>query len=481
MDTIFPLPKVIWDLIPPAAQAAIRDLVQGYEQRLQALQRQVEALQQRLGQNSSNSSRPPSSDGPRVKRRPPQPKTGRKRGAQPGHTAQQRPLVPPEQVDQVVPVKPTTCRRCHRPLQGVDPQPLRHQVAEIPPLHVVVTEYQLHRLTCPACATRTCAPLPAGVPAGAFGPRLQALLATLAGAYRLGQRPIRQLAADVFGLSISLGMIAKLQRHVADVLEPPVRELRDYVRTQSANVDETGWREASHKAWLWTAVTPLVTVFLIAGARSARVLRDLLGVGYGHVVTCDRWKAYRGGRWVQWCWAHLRRDFQAMIDRGGPGKDIGTALLEHSDHLFTWWHRVRDGTLSRATLRTYVGWLRSDFRDDLERGAACDCAKTAATCRDLLAHESWLWTFIWRDDVEPTNNAAERAVRHAVLWRKTSGGTASADGSRFVERVLSVVATCRQQSRNVLEYLSNCCEAQLHGQAVPSLLPQANANHAVPA
>jgi transposase len=157
-----------------------------------------------------------------------------------------------------------------------------------------------------------------------------------------------------------------------------------------------------------------------------------------------------------------------MIDRGGPGRPTGEALLGHSDHLFHWWHRVRDGTLSRATFRTYVGWLRSAVRDDLEGGAACGCAKTAATCRALLTHERRLWTFVRHDGVEPTNNVAERTVRHGVLWRKTSGGTDSATGSRFVERILSVVATCRQQGRNVWDYLTDCHRAGLAGHRGPS-------------
>jgi transposase len=193
------------------------------------------------------------------------------------------------------------------------------------------------------------------------------------------------------------------------------------------------------------------------------------------VATCDRWQAYRGLKRLQWCWAHLRRDFQAMIDREGVGKPIGEALLSHSNVLFDWWHRVRDGTLSRGTFQTYVGWLRSAFREDLERGAVCGCAKTAGTCRDLLAHEPWLWTFVGREGIEPTNNTAERAARHAVLWRKSSGGTNSETGSRFVERILSVVATCRQQTRNVLDYLTNCHQAALDAKPIPSLLPQSTA------
>src|SRR6516225_8334841 len=466
-----PISAELWSQIPPAAQAAVLALIQRYEQRLQALQQQVAQLTQRLNQNSTNSSRPPSSDPPHVKRRPPKPSAGRQRGGQPGHARQQRPLVPPEQIKQAIPVKPSACRKCGQDLHGDDPQPRRHQVAEIPPVQAEVTESRLHRLTCTACGTRTCAPLPAGVPTGAFGPRLQALLAVLAGGYRLGKRPIRQLAHDLFGLSISTGMVAKLERSTAEALQQPMAELEGYIRTQHANVDEPSWREAMHKAWLWVVVTPLVTVFHIAATRCGKVARGLLGSAHRQVVTSDRWKSYNGFRRRQFCWSHLRRDFQAMIDRQNSGTPIGKRLLELSDRMFAWWHRVRDGTLNRTSFRVYISGLRAEVREALLQGAACGCPKTAATCRNLAAHEAKLWTFVWQEGVEPTNNAAERALRHAVLWRKGSGGTDSRRGSRFVERILTIRDTCRQQGRSPLGYLVECCQARLDGKPPPSLLP----------
>jgi transposase len=475
MPPIPPIPVELWDQIPPAAQAAILTLVQQYEQRLQALQQQVAQLTERLNQNSTNSCRPPSSDPPHVKRRPPKPAAGRKKGGQPGHPRQQRPLVPPEQLKQAIPVKPSACRKCGESLHGEDPQPRRHQVAEIPPVQAEVTEYRLHRLTCTACGTRTCASLPAGVPNGAFGPRLQALLAILAGGYRLGKRPIRQLAHDLFGLSISAGMVAKLERSTAEALKQPMAELEEHIRTQHANVDETSWREAMQKAWLWVVVTPLVTVFHIAATRCGKVAGELLGSAYQQVVTSDRWKAYNRFRRRQLCWSHLRRDFQAMIDRQNSGAAIGKQLLDLSDQMFAWWHRVRDGTLNRSSFQVYISGLRAEVREALTQGATCGCPKTAATCRNLTTNEPKLWAFVWQEGVEPTNNAAERALRHAVLWRKGSGGTNSQRGSRFVERVLSVRETCRQQGRGLLEYLVECCQAQVEGRVAPSLLPGENA------
>jgi transposase len=467
-----PLPQPIWDTLPPDAQAAVTALVRSFERR-------IADLEERLGKNSTNSSKPPSSDPPSVKRRPPAPASGKKRGGQPGHRRHSRPLVPPERLRQVIECKPPACRCCGHNLQGDDPQPLRHQVAELPPIEPTVDEYRLHRLECPHCGTSTCAALPPGVPTGAFGPRLRAILSVLAGAYRLGKRPIRQLASDLFGLSISVGMIARLERQAAGELQAPVEELRRYVRdADSAHIDETSWKQGRDKAWLWVAVTRLVTVFAIATSRGAEVARDLLGTDRRKVVISDRFKSYTWIKRRQFCWAHLDRDFQAMVDRGGESAEVGRRLLAHSQRIFDWWHRVRDGTMARATLQSHVAMLRFAFRDDLRRGEACGCAKTAGTCRELLAGETHLWTFVRVEGVEPTNNDAERALRHGVIYRKLSGGTDGESGSRFVERMLTVVATCRQQGINVLDYLTRCYQARLDDEAAPSLLPPASAAEA---
>ncbi len=454
--------------MPAEARAAVSALVDSYKRR-------IAELEQRLGRNSTNSSRPPSSDPPSLKRRPPAPASGKKRGGQPGHRRHVRPLVPPEGVRQVVECRPPSCRWCGDALAGDDPEPIRHQVAEVPPVQPLVDEYRLHRLRCPRCRTSTCAKLPPGVPTGAFGPRLRAVLSVLAGAYRLGKRPIRQLASDLLGLSISAGMICRLERQGAAELEAPVGGLREHVRTAtSAHIDETSWWQGRDKMWLWAAITKGATVFTIAKSRGAEVARGLLGTDRRKVVISDRFKSYAWVKRRQFCWAHLRRDFQAMIDRGGEAGEVGRRLLDHSDVLFRWWHRVRDGTLARSSFRLYVSWLRDCLRDDLRGGLACGCARTAATCRELLSGETHLWTFVRVEGVEPTNNHAERALRHGVIYRKLSGGTDSESGSRFVERMLSVLATCRQQGMNALDYLTRCYRAHLDGGPVPSLIPTAS-------
>src|SRR4051794_16948808 len=469
-----PLPEPLWNAASPELQAGIIALVQSYEDRIALLENRLSDLENRLKLNSTNSSKPPSSDPIGMKRKPPAPPTGKKRGGQPGHRKARRILVPPEGVRDTFVCKPDACRRCGHTLAGDDPEPLIHQVAELPVIEPVVDEYRLHRLTCPACRATTCGALPVGVPRGCFGPYLQAVLAMFAGAYRLSKRQIRQVAADLFRLSISTGMISKLERQSAATLEAPYNELAIAVHhAEATNIDETSWRECLRKVWLWATVTPLFAVFTIAKDRSSDVGKALLGSEDDQVVGSDRFSAYDWilARWRQICWAHLRRDFQAMIDRGGDGEKVGRRLLSLSNRLFHHRHRVRDGTLEWGPFQERMSRLRREVKRALEEGSRCPCARTAATCFEILKVEEGLWTFARVKGVEPTNNAVERALRHAVLWRRISGGTDSADGSRFVERMLTVVATCRQQKRNVLDYLSSCFEARLRGQKVPSLVP----------
>ena len=283
-----PLDKEVLDRTPPEV---IRLLVELFD-RIEKLELENARLKALLKQNSSNSSKPPSSDPPDHKRKPPQPKSGRARGGQPGHPRHERPLVPPEQVDEIVACRPTNCAGCGVVLVGNDPQPKRHQVAEIPPIQPHVTEYKIHTLACPRCGGQTTGSLPAGTPSGCFGPRLAAVVSLLSGAYRLGKRPIRQLLLDLCGLTISTGMICKLQQQTATLLQAVYHDLRQHIQTQNVNIDETGWKENTNKGWLWVVVAPMAAVFYIAGSRGKDVVEQLLGE-FPFVATCDRWQAYR--------------------------------------------------------------------------------------------------------------------------------------------------------------------------------------------
>jgi transposase len=347
-------------------------------------------------------------------------------------------------------------------------------VIELPPAQPVVTEYQVHRLACPACRIPTRADLPVGVPTGGFGPRVQAIVALCTGAYHLSKRTTQDVMADLFGIPLSLGTIANLEHATVQALAAPVAEAQTHVREQShAHLDETGWREGHARAWLWVAVTAWVTVFVVRLSRGGKVAQELLGERFCGILVTDRWSAYTWypTRWRQVCWAHLLRDFEAMIERGGRSQEIGTALRAQAHQMFHQWHRVRDGTLPHAEFRGLMRPIRRRVARLLKAGQTCGVTKTEGVCREVLKVYDALWTFVRVEGVEPTNNAAERAIRPGVLWRKGSFGTQSANGSRFVEAMMTVVATLKQQHRNVLAYMMEVCQAACAGTPAPSLLP----------
>jgi transposase len=259
---------------------------------------------------------------------------------------------------------------------------------------------------------------------------------------------------------------------VSAALAEPVAQAH-VQQQQQVNVDETSWAKHNKKQWLWTATTPLVTVFLIMASRSAAAAKQLLGQQIAAIIGSDRFSAYN---WLdssrrQLCWAHLLRDFQAFAERKGESAMIGQALLQQVSQMFAFWYRVRDGTLAHADFQVVMRPIRQEIDTWLQIGTYSDHAKTASTCHNILKFAPALWTFVNTPDVEPTNNAAERALRRGVIWRKRSFGSQSERGLRFTERILSVVTTLRQQNRNVLTYLTAACEAQHLGLPAPSLLP----------
>jgi transposase len=464
-----PLPPELFDALPAAVQVYIR-LLESIAGRVETLSSRVAELEARLNQNSSNSSQPPSSDPPSAKPAPPKLPSGKKRGGQPGHPKHERTILPPDEVHDH---RPSHCSACRTSLRGDDPAPAVEQVIELPSKLRHVVHHRRHTLTCPGCGTATTAPSVAEAE-HAFGPRLQAMVAYLSGVGRMGKRPIRQFCEDLLDIPLSLGSVCALEARTSRALESVHAEAKEAIRAEDANVDETGWKQGGKKAWLWVAVTGVLTVFLIHRNRNREAFEALLGPERG-VLTTDRFSVYKHlpGDRRQVCWAHLRRDFQAMIDRRNAGGEVGEELLAHAQILLGQWKRVRDGTLSRGGFQSrYLSWLRREVADLLRRGSACGCAKTAGVCAELLSLEESLWTFASVEGVEPTNNAAERAVRHAVCWRKTSYGTDSENGSRFVERILTVVASCRQQGRRIFQFLIDAIDAQRNGGIRPSLLPQ---------
>lgn len=446
---------------PPEAQAIIR-----------ALLAKIQELQDQLNQSPRNSSRPPSTEHPHAKPRRAKIKSPRQAGGQPGHAKHSRPLLPPEQCTAVLPLKPTACRRCGRALAGDDPNPLRHQVWELPEIKPQVTEYQRHRLACPCCGDTTCADLPAGVPVSQSGPRLVAFTGLLMAYFRQSKRRTALFLESLLNQPCCPALAVKMQAQVTAALRPAYDDLANALPDEpSLGIDESPTKEAGAKAWLWTFVAGLFTVFAARGSRAATALTTYLTDQFTGVVTCDRAKMYWGVGRLQWCWAHLKRDFQALADSdNGVVKRLGHDLLRPTRELFRQWSRCRDGTVTRAQLKRDLAPVCQRVEDLLLRGAYSGQPRLRGMCRELYDHRAWLWTFL-DVEVEPTNNASERALRHAVIWRKLSFGTQSAGGSRFVETMLTVIETCRQQSRNVFAYVTAAVEAHFAHQSPPSLRP----------
>jgi transposase len=476
------LPGQLLEAMPVSAEdwaqtpASVQALVIGLLTRLQSLEKEVAKLREQVHRNSGNSSQPPSSDGPAKSQKTEKKRSGRKRGGQFGHPGTQRKLVAVEELKAGYDLKPHTCRGCGESLAGEDAHPYRHQVAEIPPVKIEVTEYRLHTLTCPCCGTETRAKLPEGVPQGGFGPRFQAQVSILSGKYHLSKRETVGILDDFYGVELGLGSVPKLEQRTSAVIAPAVEEARAYVRFQpTVHQDETGWREEGKKAWLWVLATPAVTVFLVDLHRSAEVAKKMLGVDFKGILTTDRWSAYNWleNRYRQLCWAHLLRDFQAFVERGGEAQVLGEALLTHAHQMFSLWHLLEKGPSSRSQFQEQMLPIRTQVGELLRQGSHGSHSATAGTCRDILKRESALWTLIDVEGVQPTNNFGEQKFRPGVLWRNSNFGTQSTAGSRFVERILSVATTLKQQKRNLLDYLSEACESANYGRPLPSILPDA--------
>jgi transposase len=446
--------------------------------RIAELEARLRELESQLGRNASNSSIPPSANPPQAP--PPVCKkpTGRKPGGQPGHSAYLRVRLPAEQLSEPpVHYWPEICEACSEDLPVApapdDPEPRWHQVVELPELPVHVTEYQAHGRCCPNCGHVTWAKIPEQIRAHVCGPRLTATVTFLSGVLHASKRGIEEFIESVCRVPIALGTISNLEREMSAALAEAHAQAQKAVQQADAkNVDETGWKRAGQKRWLWAAATATVVCFVIARTRGAAGLAALLGKKIRGILCSDRWSVYGqlqlGLR--QLCWAHLKRDFQKLVDRGSDAKEIGEMGLDAVDVVFALWHAFRGGGLSRSHFQRQISSVRQTLREWLELGCACKDTKAAAFCANILAVEPALWTFTRTEGVEPTNNHIERLLRPGVLWRKNAFGCHSEAGCRFVERILTVVQTLRLQKRPVLEFLHQSLLAHRHAHKAPRLL-----------
>jgi transposase len=442
---------------------------------LAAAKAEIVELRARLNQNSQNSSKPPSSDLAGSRPVTAKDKRGRrrKRGGQPGHSRHLS--SPPEHVDQVQQYRPPVCKHCRADLTAGEPTGsiVNHYVYELPDIRPIVTDHQCLDVSCPACGLVTGATLPPEVPSGQYGPSVQAMTGLLRGELRQSMRQTSAVLTEVLHVPMSVGMVAKTQDQVSRALAAPFQEAFDQVhRSDRVHADETSWPEDKKRAWLWVAVTSLVTVFLVRASRGAKVAKELLGECFGGLLTTDRYASYG---WVeatrrQLCWSHLKRDFKSFLEYGFEAKWIGERLLAQKRTLFRLWHRAREGTLTRVEFQQAARPVRRRILALLRKGSRLPCRKVSGMCAEILQLRPALFTFIDHPGIEPTNNTAERSLRFAVLMRKGCFGSDSTKGSRFIERFLTVRGTLRMQKRSLYSFLKDACTAALLGTPAPSLL-----------
>lgn len=482
-----------WEKTPESVKRLVRSLIGRMEQlegQYEELKAENQLLKEQVKQNSSNSSKPPSQD---ISKgfKPKEKKQGKQKpGAQAGHQGHERPLYPIEQCQSVKDYYPETCIDCGEPLTGKDSEAYRIQIVEIPKIVPQVSEHRFHALPCERCGGYTRAWDESIINGSGYGERVVAHVAVLSGQYRQSHRMVQELLEELFGIQISVGSINQLRQESSQFVAQVVQEAHKYVQAQgNTHLDETSFAQGNsdgknptgRKGWLWVMVSPLVSYFGVFLGRSGAVCRQLLGEAFNGIVSSDRFSAYNwlGLKSRQICWAHLKRDFTRIAERSGVSGELGRALLAQQKLLFESWYRVRDGTLSRDEFITVVAPIQQQVHILLCQGAGYDItaqektplAKPVRTCQQLLKVEAALWTFVTAEGIEPTNNAAERALRPAVLWRKNSFGSQSEAGSLFVSRMLTVVTTLRSQNRLVLDYLVEACRAARQGRPAPSLLP----------
>jgi transposase len=414
---------------------------------------------------------------PKLPSAPAKKPTSRQPGAQGGHPPHLKQRLPPERVSHVVTFVPRRCRQCDARLPQQagpdDPPPTWHQVAELPPLAAEVTEYQGHYRTCPCCGAVSHAAIPDDIRAHSVGPRLSTTLSYLAGSHGMSKRGLEEVAEAVFDAPVALGTVANLEQEMSAALAGAHREALAAVAAAAVkHVDETGWKERGNKRWLWVAATGTLAAFLISPWRNLKALVRLLGPDFAGVLCSDRWRAY--DEWPlmqrQVCWAHLKRNWEKLLERGGKARAIGQACLGVHRRVFELWHLYRGGGISYRQLDDAMAPVMVALQGILQAGGRSRDRKLARHCARVLEVSPALWAFLVCAGVEPTNNHAERVLRPAVLWRRRSFGCHSADGCRFVERMLTAVQSLRLQKRGVLNFLYETLCAHRSGTQTPRLV-----------
>lgn len=437
----------------------------------QALKAEIIELKEKLNTNSTNSSTPPSQDPFKKAKR--KERSGRRQGGQPGHKGHTRQLLPLSQVQVVHELKPAECPHCSSTaFEEIPISTEVRQVIELPEMPPQVTQYNIHTCCCSRCRKHVRAGIPDEAKYG-FGPRLMGFVTSLTGEFRLSKRQVTALMGKI-GIRVCSGTVCKIHARASQILSVPYEEIRTHVlRQDQLNGDETTWKTLGKKRWVWISLGSSSVFLQITASRSAQAFQEVFG-GFKGILTTDRYDGYNshtGPR--QLCWSHAGRDFEKIAERAEIDAWIGTRLKECFKEMFHHWHKFRNGEISRAGLINIVeAEVKNKVRVLLKLGAVHqDChRKTKATCLDFFDRFDSLWIFLYNEGVEPTNNSAERGLRHSVIWRKLCYGSQSEVGERFVERVMTVAGTLKLRAKNSFDYFTACFRAYIHGAQAPPII-----------
>lgn len=448
-----------------------------YEQENKQLKEKVAKLER----NSQNSSKPPSSDSAKGKQErkdnSSRKRSGRRAGGQPGHEGKKRELIAVEEVDEVIPCYPEECRSCrnfHRCKKNhVVGEPFRWQQTEIPPIEPQVTEYQVFTLS-GTCGEVHKGRLPSDVGRSNFGPRLTAIIAYFTAVLHVPRRALQECFLTLFQVRLSLGSTQNLLEDTSKALQATCEQLEEALPQQPVvNADETGW----YKRWLWVFVVKGFIYFHVAKSRASDVLREVFGERYRGIFCVDRWGAYtkyHKGR-LQLCWEHLKRDF-AGVEKIGEKIESDEAIefarrMENlRKRMMAIWYRFKDGELTRKQLIEKSRHIRTLIRKCLNehKDSPVRCVKVLAG--NLWKRKEHLFTFLFHQGVEPTNNISERGLRPAVQWRKICFGNRSDTGAVLTSRLLTATRTCWLKKQDALEFLVSAIAAHRRTEPAPSLL-----------
>jgi transposase len=469
------------ELIYDAGKEAVVKILMEMDARIKSHEQQFRLLEQKiasLSRNSTNSSKPPSSDGPQVPR-PKKKNRSRSPGGQKGHKGHKRELLPIEKMDHVHDHYPSACKKCRAPL---DPKtcvetsdPTRHQTADLPEVEPIMSEHRCHELGC-SCGHRTRAELPPEVAQSQFSPRIHGAIAYLTSVHKIGRRGIVEIMNTLFGLNLCLGTVCNCIDRVSSELEPAAEEVkRSLQEAVNLNIDETGWKCKGDRRYLWIFVSSLAVYFCIAASRGAKVLRSVLGDSFKGVITSDDHSAYNsyhksGIR--QLCWAHIIRKLKGLKEsRSSPDAYIFSKNMLHEvGQIFGCWHAFKKGIISRSQLLDATVLMRARMKRYCLKYVDSSDAQVRTRAKRMLRYWHCLFTFLTHGGVEPTNNDGERGIRPAVQWRKLCFGNQSEAGERFTERILTVTRTCQALGRNPFHFLSDLMEAAFKGTPRPSLI-----------